>query len=275
MHSFNNRPALFHLGKIPIAITEFIILLQVLGMLLTVAAYSKVMGNTPFSAADILSGQLWRLFTYQLFSPPSALWALGLFFFYNFGKQVESTLGRRAYIQLISGSILLPSTAGLFIAQLPFLNASSIFLGNQILSLSIFCAAISMMPNSPIAFLNIPMKWFGLAIVSISLLQFATKSLWLQAAMMTIGIAFAIIFMVKQGVGTSNFGFRQDVLGTTRSKPKRKKPRQERKLKPRSKLISQRNTEVDLILEKISAHGFQSLSQKEKDTLKKASQDEH
>ncbi|GAA5131863.1 rhomboid family intramembrane serine protease [Luteolibacter yonseiensis] len=53
--------------------------------------------------------------------------------------------------------------------------------------------------------------------------------------------------------------------------PKVTKPKPQPKIRPRSGLEKIRDTEVDLILDKISSHGFQSLTQEEKDLLQQAS----
>jgi len=269
MPPFDNRPSFFRIGTLPFAITEIIILLQVIGMLLVVISPGTLIQNTQFSSPHILSGELWRLITYQLFDPPSLPWALGLFLFYSFGKQVESALGQKAYIRLISGSLLLPALIGLIVAQLPFIGPTSGFLGNQILSLSVFCAAVSMQPNHTIPFLAIRLKWLASVIVNITLLQFIMISFWLGACMLSTGVYFSISYMLKTGLGTRLF----NPLSHRGTKPRRKKTKpSEPKIKPRSRFTSQPNSEVDSILEKISAHGFQSLSPSEKETLNQASQ---
>ena len=53
--------------------------------------------------------------------------------------------------------------------------------------------------------------------------------------------------------------------------PKAAKPQPQPKIRPRSGLEKAQDTEVDLILDKISSHGFQSLTQAEKDLLQKVS----
>lgn len=53
--------------------------------------------------------------------------------------------------------------------------------------------------------------------------------------------------------------------------PKVTKPQPQPKIRPRSELEKVRDSEVDLILDKISSHGFQSLTQAEKDLLQKVS----
>jgi len=53
--------------------------------------------------------------------------------------------------------------------------------------------------------------------------------------------------------------------------PKVTRPPAQPKIRPRSEMEKIQDTEVDLILDKISSHGFQSLTQAEKDLLQKAS----
>jgi hypothetical protein len=53
---------------------------------------------------------------------------------------------------------------------------------------------------------------------------------------------------------------------------KRQRGPYESKIRPRSELLSKRDDAVDLILDKISKHGFQSLTEEEREVLNKASQ---
>jgi len=58
----------------------------------------------------------------------------------------------------------------------------------------------------------------------------------------------------------------------TESRPRPSRSRQLPKLRPRSEIEKEQDTAVDLILDKISRDGFQSLTQEERDFLQKASQ---
>lgn len=63
-------------------------------------------------------------------------------------------------------------------------------------------------------------------------------------------------------------------IGTGRTlifQPKITRPQAQPKIRPRSELQKTQDSEVDLILDKISSHGFQSLTQTEKDLLQKVS----
>ncbi len=60
--------------------------------------------------------------------------------------------------------------------------------------------------------------------------------------------------------------------GTTIIRPRRSARHYEAKLRPRTQLQLEEDSAVDLILDKISREGFQSLTQEEKDTLSKASE---
>ncbi len=289
MRPYDHRPAYFYLGKLPIAVTEIIIIIQIVGMLCVVFSPESALHHSGFSATAILSGELWRVITYSLVSPPSLFWALGLFFFFSFGRQVEAALGQKGYIKLVLSCILLPAIFALCLAQLPLslFQISSGFLGNQVLSLSVFCAAVAMMPNQSTALLSIPLKWLALAFLCISTLQLITASFWLGAIMVLTGVGTALYYMVQQGLAYRHFGFSASdfqLKPTGRAKSKnyrahpskkrssKKRPSSQAKIRPRSQLASHTSSELDSILDKISAHGFQSLTQAEKDKLKQASE---
>ena len=281
MRPYDHRPAYFYLGKLPIAVTEIIILLQIAGMLCVVFSPESALHHSGFSATAILSGELWRVITYSFVSPPSLFWALGLFFFFHFGRQVEAALGQKSYIKLVLSCLLLPAIFALCLAQLPLslFEISSGFLGNQVLSLSLFCAAVAMMPNQNTALLPIPLKWLALAFLCISMLQLITASFWLGAIMVLTGVGTALYYMVQQGLAHRHLGFSASdfqLKSTGRTNPKKrsskKRPSSQAKIRPRSQLASRTSSELDSILDKISAHGFQSLTQGEKDKLKQASE---
>ena len=97
---FTSVRPLFYLGKIPITVTGLIILLEIIGMLVCVITGSSILDVTAFQAEAFLHGEVWRLFIYALFSPIGMMAVVGLYFFYQFGSEVEKMLGRKLFVIL-------------------------------------------------------------------------------------------------------------------------------------------------------------------------------
>ncbi len=263
------RPPLFKIGKVPFHVVGLLILIEVVGTIIAIA-YRPLSKMVYFSPADVAQGELWRIVTYSFFAIPGLLWLIGLFFFYRFGSFLEQSLGREKFVQLILGiAFIAPVIA--FIHYLAFGNAqSSILYGSSILHMSVFMAFCTTMPNAP-SFGGIKVKWFGLAFLGVSLLQLVSGGLYGMALALIGCSAFAVYFIQKLGY-TEGFRVREEVFGPRSQRKKRpQRKRQQRKLKPRTKINTSSATEVDRILDKINDEGFQSLTAEEKETLEQSS----
>lgn len=268
----NWQPPLFKLGKLPINVTALVILLQVIGMLVFTAAPSQTASLAVFEPSQFLSGQVWQAFSYPFFEPPSLLLILGLYFFYRFGGMVEEALGRSRYVRLLCAVMLTPPVV-VVLAHL--LSVPGYLVGSHLPHLAIFVAAIAMMPNAPMAFLNIPIKWLAVVFVGVALLQFLMMRN-LGACIALISVVYLAIWWMKQAGHVSQWGVVEDVMGPrpqrTRGKKAGKKKRAyEKKIKPRTKVSSSKNKKVDRILDKINEEGLHSLTEEERKLLQEAS----
>ena len=140
-----------------------------------------------------------------------------------------------------------------------------------------FCA---MFPNVP-SFFGIRIKWFGLAFFAITVLQFLGMGGWSMLLSYVTTVLFAVWYVRRLGY-REGFSLKDELLGPGAQmpriggqarKPARKKVRRARevkpKLKPKSKLLKQEDSEVDRILDKINREGLHSLSDEERELLQR------
>jgi len=270
---FNSAPALFRLGKYPVTIVGLVILLEVLGMVLVVVTQTQIISAVGFSVEAFMQGQVWRMLSYPFFTPLSLNFLIGVVFFLQFGKVVEADLGRTAFIYLLGALLLLPPFL-LVLCHMLGLNASYNLFGNHMLHLAVFSSFCVMYPNLP-SFFGIPIKWFGLVFVSISILQPLQSGLTGLAVTILGTVLTSLWFVQYKGLSVINLFPQQKVRPRSKKRPKKiiKMPKKssapQSKLKPRAYIPS--DTEIDAILDKISKNGIHSLTPEERETLQSKS----
>ncbi len=267
---FTSIRPLFYLGKIPITVTGLIILIQLIGMLVWVFTAGAVLSVSSFTGSAFLSGQIWRLITYPIFSSLDIMSLLGLFFFYQFGTEVEKVFERKQFV-LLCLSILFIAPIVLIISQLIGLpNSGMPLIGGMILHLAMFCAFCVMHPNAPTLFLRIPIKWLGLAFFAVSVLSFVGMRAWGMVFAYTAGVGLAVWMVQSRGYATQKiFPDAFTIPPPKKPKKKRAKIKNEKTIKPKlkPKVIIPAETEIDAILDKISEHGLHSLTPEERAKL--------
>lgn len=275
----NWAPPLFHLGKVPINLTLLVILLQAVGMLAVVMRPEFFLQLGEVSASQIAEGQFLTVLTYPFLEPPSFWLFLGWFFFFSYGGMLEADLGREKYAKLLVSVMLLPVA---IVVLLGFAGIPGVLLGSHIPHLSIFVAAIAMMPHVPMAWLNIPIKWLAVVFVGLALLQFVMMRNICSAAALVANCALVVWWMRQHG-HVSQWNVMGDILGPRGGSgraPKRrtkkarlaKRKSYETKLRPRAEIKPSRRQDIDQILDKINEQGLHSLTEEERRILKEASQ---
>ncbi len=267
------QPPLFRLGRIPITVTNLVILLEVVGMLIVVMVPSGMDLLAVFDPHAFTQGSLWQVISYPFFGAPSVWLLLGLYFFYHFGSQVEGVIGRSSYVRLLLAVTLTPPVVVLLAH---FLSVPGFLVGSHVPHLAVLVAAIAMTPNAPSAFFGFPIKWFAIVFVALGLLQFAMMRNW-GGCLALISTVYLSVWWMRQAGHVGQWGVVEDVLGTRSSRPRRQKkasPKKrvyEKKLKPRSKVTPSKNKDIDRILDKISEEGLHSLTDDERKLLQEAS----
>ncbi len=243
-------------------------------MLVVVALPTKMESLVFFKPAAFLGGAIWQAVSYPFFEPPSIWLLLGLYFFYLFGSRVENALDRSSYVRLLAAVTLTPPVVVLLAH---FLSVPGELLGSHLPHLAVFVAAIAMMPNARSAFFGFQIKWFAVAFVAIALFQFLMARNY-GACIALVSVVYLSIWWMRQAGHVSQWGVVDDVLGPRppRSQKKKRKGSQkkrvyEKKLKPRVKVPSSKNKDIDRILDKINENGLHSLTEDERKLLQEAS----
>jgi len=149
-----------------------------------------------FSSSAILErGEVWRLFSYVLWNPPTISFALELLMLWWFGRELEVFFGRRTFLKLFAGIVLLPALAG--VAAGPFLPVQWIGLPGDF---ALFVAFATMAPNVLLLF-GVSAKWTALIFLGVQLLSYAAAHAWGQLLHSLSAAAFAFGYIrLQQGL---------------------------------------------------------------------------
>lgn len=212
--------------------------------------------------------QLWRLLTFQFLHVDGMHLLFNMFGLYMLGPFVEPYWQSKRYLVFyllcgIAGVVLymIIFYAGWFgsSAYRPLVGASAGVYG-------IFVCAAAIAPNIKVLFMFfIPMTMRQLALllltVSVVIILFNLSNAGGEAGHLG-GVILGFILTKNPRL----LAFIKPRLGSSRQKSARKK---RQKMKPRIE-INMDDTEVDRILDKVSKEGVQSLTEAEKETLKRS-----
>ncbi|PTX95569.1 rhomboid family intramembrane serine protease [Opitutus sp. ER46] len=244
----------------PVYATHLVVAVFTVSML-----FATVFSQTPsipeamiFTSDQVLHGQVWRVFSYGLWNPPSLWFAIKMLMLFWFGREVERSLGRWKFLALYGCIYVLPPL--LFTAVGPWLPMA---LAGESGSFALFIAFATLHPNAPM-FFTLLAKWVALILVGIyTLVAFADRS-WEQLLLLwsTTGFAYAFI-RHEQG------HFSLPRLPRLRRRPKLRVlpdlPSPPATPTPRATRASM--AEVDALLDKIAQSGIGSLTAKERAKL--------
>lgn len=214
-----------------------------------------------------LGGQVWRPVTCQ-FLHSSPLHLLGnMLMVFIFGPIVERFLGTKKFIAYY----LLSGIAGPLFYSILFPHEHGLMVGASAGIFGILVALIIIAPDMRVMLLfpPIPMKMRTLGIAALLVAAFSvltTGDNYGGEAGHLGGALMGFVLMKFPGL----LGFVDGGLARRKAKRKRPKVVREAKIKPRT-TVNLKGDEVDRILDKISAEGFQSLTVEERETLNNAS----
>lgn len=218
-----------------------------------------------FSAERLFHGWVWTPLTYVFVNPPSLWLVISSYLLWNFGEAVERHIGRWAFVKLLL-CLLLATPLLLTILHLlglPNWPAAGIMQ----MEFGVFLAFAALYPTA-----------------KLSILLFGAIDAWILATVLVAVSALSDLsvrnwpglFVLAGQVGTAVGFIRHEqgiwVLPSLSFWPKAK-PRSPKPDAPRAasgpKVVDL--DDVDAILDKISRHGLASLTESERRTLEKAS----
>jgi membrane associated rhomboid family serine protease len=261
------RPLFWVSGR-PVYVNTLILILHVLAFGITALAISFLGPGV----SDLLSlgnfqvihyGQVWRLVSYIIFPPETAIqfiFAMGFLFY--FGRQVEEFVGRRTYINFYAALVLIPS---ILLCLLGFAGVWGNYLGGYGTVFGVFIAFATIYPGIEINiwFVNLSAKFWAFALLAA--LSFANiafhqwislGALWCDAA-----VGYAGMRLIGAGYG---------MTWLTDWWEERRSVRLAQKHQIKVLKDAKESESIDDILEKISKQGVNSLSARERAALERA-----
>jgi membrane associated rhomboid family serine protease len=260
----DNDGPLTWLGSFPVYVSTAVAGLHGIALILSalaMAAGSEALLQSFMFSSDSVArdASLWQLFTYAfVHTPPYWVFLFELYLLVVFGREIESYLGRAAFIKLYLLLLLAPSV---FLTACNFAGWHTIYDGSSALHFGVFVAFALIYPTAEILF-SIQAKWIALALLAINSLQCLALSNYNALAVLAVDCVSACLFI---GFQQGRFTFRL--------------PERSQKVRPTPRAAVARNPEpsrgdaldaIDPILEKISRHGIGSLTSRERERLEKA-----
>jgi membrane associated rhomboid family serine protease len=274
----------FRVGAVDVTTTILICGLCVVSFFVW-AISAEFLSKLQFDPEAVKQGQIWRLVTWPIANVPGLWPVLGIIFFYLLGRELERMLGRNRFLWFLLFVTVIPAA----IATLLDLQIIADIGGISLLLDGVFLVFVLRYPTVR-SFFNIPLWVFGAVFLGIEVLQlFGLRSngtlptLWflllvLGVAALTgraMGILEELDWMPKVPLPHSLSG---EPAAPRRSRTPKGRPRSRRgpaeviPMRPGQPTPDDllRQAEIDVLLDKISEHGLDSLTADERRRL-----DEH
>jgi uncharacterized membrane protein YhdT len=290
------RDGWFKLGTIDMTTTNIVVGLGLLSMLVY-AIDPALFYQGAFSSTLVREGEIWRLFTWPLVNPPDIFVLIGLVFFWWVGHQVEDQIGRKPQAVLLAAMTVIPAVIVTIIGATNDADVSrwaAFSASVSLLSLALLCIFALDRPNAPF-FFGIPAWVIAAAFVVLQALSLIGSRAWAQLLLGALVIVVGIFGAAQRGMlGEFEWIPRVKALsggpvspygeiGSARPKPKRfGKGRGKAKgggggsgsvvsgpwgAQPSSGPTPLEQAELDVLLDRISAGGIDSLTPHEKERL--------
>ncbi len=242
-----------------------------------------IFGNMamPVHVGTLLS-KPWTLFTYMFMHGGFFHILFNMLMLFWMGSNFQDYLGNRRLLSVylwggLAGGLLVVAAYNLLPALIPYQGA--LLVGASASVFAVMCGLATLIPNYEVALFGmyfLRLKWLAAIFVMLSFFEISASNPGGNIAHLG-GAAFGYLY-IKAIYNKSNFF---NWLRGLFSKPTTKKYRPKMKVYERgntyvqpSGRVKPSQEEIDVILDKISASGYESLSSHEKEILFKASKDE-
>lgn len=286
------RDGWFKLGSIDMTTTNVVVALGLLSMVLY-AIDPVLFYEGAYSSTLVREGEVWRLFTWPLVNPPDVFVLIGLIFFWWVGHQVEDQIGRKPQAVLLAAMTVIPAVIVTIIGTTNDGDVgrwSAFSASVSLLSLALLCIFAMDRPNAPF-FFGIPAWVIAAAYVVLQALSLIGIRAWAQLLLGALVIVVGIFGAAQRGM-LGDFEWIPRIkalgggpvspygeIGSARPKPKRfgkgsKKPKGGASTvvpgpwgEPTGGPTPLEQAELDVLLDRISAGGIDSLTPHEKERL--------
>ena len=264
----------FHLGSIEVTTTVLVVVLAIASVIEWAfeGNLGPVQSHLYLDPDSVVSGQLWRVLTWPIAYPGGIgfLDAFAIFIFWYFGTEIESLLGKKKmawFLGLITVGLGLLWVAVVELSTL-YGTLSSL---NQ-LELMVLLVFIAEYPHRRF-FFNIPGWVLGLVFIAVTVLGYVGARDWLLLLNFALGLVLTAIIARSMGLMSEWRGVPQLKVRRT---PKQKRQRRASSgptvvqgpwQPPAGPPVSRDQAALDALLDKISAHGLDSLTDNEREQL--------
>jgi membrane associated rhomboid family serine protease len=260
-----NHDPITWIGRVPVYATTILVGLYVACMIGVAVALasgaSSLLDKLTFNTTDVLRhGEIWRCLTYAFVNPPDPWFIIALVMLYIFGRDVEQFLGRRGFVRLYLGFLLLGPSLLLAAA---LATGQNFILSHSWANFAVFLAFASLQPNALLLF-QIPAKAVAWVFLGLSLLQLLAGR-HLPEMFVLLATAALAYYAMRHGAAPA-----LDLVSRLR-------PASRRTPRPRLRVLPRPDDEpadphrvIDPLLEKISRHGLASLTRREREQLEQA-----
>lgn len=274
-------------GNLDLTTTAILVIAGVASMFLYAISQSVFL-KLAFFPPLVRNGEVWRLATWPIANAPTQIWVvITLAFFWFIGHAVEDLVGRNRYLTLVVAVTILPALFVTLIPSLSFRTIPEIGLGT--LASVMFVIFAVQYPNQPF-FFGIPAWVLALVFVGIDVLRLVGDRLWGTLVLLLSGITLGVIIVRQWGFAERLEFIPRLSQGTSSLRPaRRKRTRSTGSRSRRGPTVvdgpwtgstpegaqpadaAAAQAELDVLLDKISAGGLESLSGDEKRRLNELS----
>jgi membrane associated rhomboid family serine protease len=276
------RDGWFRIGTLDVTTTALMVLLGVVSMFVYAISKDLVI-DLMFLPSLVRDGDIWRIITWPLANPPTAIWVvLTLVFFWFFGHRVEDEIGRKRYTWLILAMTVLPAV---IVTVVNVGDDLAYAYGLGILGTALLVVFALDNPGAQF-FFGIPAWIIALVIVAIDVLGLVADRRWNQLFLELLVIGVGLVGARQCGMvevlhwiprlGSGGSGHKRKPVSSGRPKRSKQVPQSASSVVtgPWGTPSGQSSTdqiELDMLLDKISATGMASLSRQEKQRLNELS----
>ncbi len=273
----------FRIRSYGVGTSDFLAALSLV-MMIVYAVSPPFVSALVLRPSDVLRGFVWQLATWPLANGPSfwTIWNAAVFWFT--GRQLERELGKRRFGWMLLGITVAGSLFAVLLA-LGFRVDEPILGGLSTISMIVVLIFIAENPRMPF-FFGIPAWVLGLVIVVLPLLSYVGARYWIGLLHFVLSIVTAAIIAKMAGL-LSRYAFVPGSMITPKQRKLGQQPKRRRRSEPRSnpgggtvvqgpwvgpEPPAREDEEMDALLDKIMAHGLDSLTGKERKRLEELRQ---
>ncbi|HRW37806.1 MAG: rhomboid family intramembrane serine protease [Acidimicrobiales bacterium] len=289
------RDGWFRIGTVDVTTTALIVGVGALSMVLY-AISPDIPYWGVFATSLVRDGEVWRLVTWPLVGYPSLWELIGLAVFWYFGHQVEDRIGRKPYTWLVLAMTVLPAlvVTAIGAGNDSFDRWDAATAGVSLLSLAFLTVFALENPGARTMFFGIPFWIVAAAFVGIAVLSAVGARAWGTLWLMLLVIAVGCLGARQRGMLGDVLGFVPVVPWLAGPPPSpygeigsaRPRARKRGRTKgtgtgpsvvqgpwgaPTSGPTPLEQAELDVLLDRISEGGLDSLSKQERTRLEELS----